>query len=420
LNSLKMYLLYLSPSTGKTGSASSVGNLRRIKMDACGAGEASADDMSVGQLREKIAEVLASQNQSGHGFKMIHCGKILKDETKKLKEFGISARSSIQVIPTLADEEAAAAKPVAPTGEDLQQSFVAFTLAARNPNFTQTVAKASKNFEDMCATVPGLDQDPIACAFLSKPELMLSLKDQETFKYVAEKHPGLIEVANNLAALILESKPSADKDAAGGEAAAAAASNPFAYHLDDMSDDDYDDDDDAMDTGEGGAAGAGAAQPFQPISADQLRAALSAATGSFSGNPFGGVTGMGPAARPAATASSSTMQSPITQDQLAAALAAATGGSSSSSAAMTPGAAVPSSSSSSNPFSFLGGATAAAPPQQASGAAGNWAKEVAKMKEMGISDEGLARKALQVMGGDIQAAIELIFSGWDGKDDTSN
>ena len=39
------------------------------------------------------------------------------------------------------------------------------------------------------------------------------------------------------------------------------------------------------------------------------------------------------------------------------------------------------------------------------------------MREMGIQDESLARKALTVMGGDLQAAIDLIFSGWLGQDD---
>ena len=89
-----MYLLYVAPSTGKSGNASSAGNIRRIKMDPCGAGGATTEDMSVGQLRETVAEVLASQNQAEHGtsFKMIYCGRILKDETKKLKDHGISAR----------------------------------------------------------------------------------------------------------------------------------------------------------------------------------------------------------------------------------------------------------------------------------------------------------------------------------------
>ena len=82
---------------------------------------------------------------------------------------------------------------------------------------------------------------------------MLNLLHPDTFKYVAEKHPGLIEVANNLAALILESKPgssgsAADKKAGDG-GGSSGSSNPFAYHLDEMSDEEYDDEEDEpMDT----------------------------------------------------------------------------------------------------------------------------------------------------------------------------
>ena len=33
-------------------------------------------------------------------------------------------------------------------------------------------------------------QDPVACAFLTRPELLHSLLDQDTLKYVHERHPG--------------------------------------------------------------------------------------------------------------------------------------------------------------------------------------------------------------------------------------
>ena len=36
------------------------------------------------------------------------------------------------------------------------------------------------------------------------------------------------------------------------------------------------------------------------------------------------------------------------------------------------------------------------------------------MREMGITDERMAKRALEVMGGDVQAAIDLIYSGWEG------
>ena len=45
------------------------------------------------------------------------------------------------------------------------------------------------------------------------------------------------------------------------------------------------------------------------------------------------------------------------------------------------------------------------------------AAKVERMREMGIIDEGLAIQALQIMGGDLQAAVDLIFSGWAGGDE---
>ena len=102
--------------------------------------------------------------------------------------------------------------PVPSSDEDVQQFVLAFGMAVRNPNFMRIATKAAKNLEDMCASVPGLANDPVACAFLTKPELMLSLQHPDTFKYVAEKHPGLIEVANNLSAIVLESGASKDSN----------------------------------------------------------------------------------------------------------------------------------------------------------------------------------------------------------------
>ena len=64
---------------------------------------------------------------------------------------------------------------------------------------------------------------------------------------------------------------------------------------------------------------------------------------------------------------------------------------------------------------------AAAPTQAAAAPAPSGIdSSLATMREMGIVDEGLARRALTVMGGDLQAAIDLIFSGWLGEDDSAN
>merc|ERR1712037_1082593 len=62
------------------------------------------------------------------------------------------------------------------------------------------------------------------------------------------------------------------------------------------------------------------------------------------------------------------------------------------------------------------GQPAAAPLAQTESAA-DFTEQVARMREMGIVDEGLALRALQIMGGDLQAAVDLIFSGWEGEDE---
>ena len=88
-----MYLLYLAPSSGKSGAASSSGQIKRIKMDL-EANDCGTEEISVGQLREKISNVLVSQHQqeAGSQFKIIYCGRILKDDDKRLKSLGISSR----------------------------------------------------------------------------------------------------------------------------------------------------------------------------------------------------------------------------------------------------------------------------------------------------------------------------------------
>ena len=57
-------------------------------------------------------------------------------------------------------------------------------------------------------------------------------------------------------------------------------------------------------------------------------------------------------------------------------------------------------------------------PQPQQSVEGDMASKVERMREMGIVDEGLAIQALQIMGGDLQAAVDLIFSGWEGGEES--
>lgn len=357
----------------------------------------------VSELRSRAATLASLEMNS---FNLVHGGRILRDN-QTLGSYKIGPRSCVHVLPK--PPEAPEPIPIDEESPDdaeaaWQQFKLSFKMAARNPSFTRFARRLAKreNLENLAAAIPGLDRDPVACAYLSRPELLLSLLNRDTFKYVKAKHPGLIEAATHLSAAIHEEKP---------QPGLPETANPFAFHLDDMSDDDEYDEMDMSPANQAGAIQQRGA--FQPISAEQLRAALNAAQATA--GIFGGMSGMGPSA-PApstleantpSTAGPSGMQpqpSPggiITQDQLAAALAAASASAGSSSA-----------QTSENPFSFP------VPPPPQPETEPNWTSEIAKMKEMGITDEGLARKALQIMGGDLQAAIELIFSGWEGMDDS--
>ena len=140
------------------------------------------------------------------------------------------------------------------------------------------------------------------------------------------------------------------------------------------------------------------------ITSSQLAQALSMAAGFGQGgagnsNPFQGVTGLG--------VGGSGQQAPTTPSSASARITANMFQAAMQQALMSSG---------------MGQSTA-----QDTGAGGGGGQQsgeedlgskVERMKEMGIIDEGLALQALQIMGGDLQAAVDLIFSGWEGGDET--
>ena len=69
--------------------------------------------------------------------------------------------------------------------------------------------------------------------------------DPDTLKYVYEKHPSICEAASQLSAAVHEEKPSAKSNNDDSEG----PMPPFAYNMDEMSDDD--DDEEEMEVGEG-------------------------------------------------------------------------------------------------------------------------------------------------------------------------
>ena len=436
-----MYLLCAKSPQGPSAPGESP--LFKTKIDALPL------ESKIIKLRTDVAKLLEMELDS---FNLLYCGRILDDE-KTIESYNIKATSSVHVIPKAPKQHLQDIEDKrAITDEELQQFMIAFGMAVKNPAFNRVAQGLAKreNLESLIAANPSLAKDPIACGFLSKPELLLSLLDPETYKYVYERHPGLAEAAHQLAATVHEEKPSTST---GGDASGPA--NPFAYNLDEMSDDDEDEDED-MDVGP-----VHRQNSLSGITSDQLAASLRSV--------FGGMTGMGlMGGNPGAQGSSSNPQPSssnptpsgsgqsggtgwmlsinsrtgettdtdfpipstpggITQDQLAAALQAAASN-------------LLSSPASSNSNQGIGGnlffsgqtqssmpatqeATPGSVPQQPTEQHSNTGIEsqIATIREItGMDNTDLASRALQLMGGDVQAAIDLILSGWLGQDDTAN
>ena len=274
-----------------------------------------------------------------------------------------------------------------------------FKTALKMSAFPKVVKRLleKENLDNLCAACPGLSEDSLAQAFLTKPDLLTHLCDPEVMAKITEAHPCLLEAAKNLAAAVHEEKQASARSGSSAAPESEASTGGGSYYLDEMSDDE-------MDTEEGGQQRPQRSRSLTRggITPAQLAQALAMASGigqPGGGNPFQGVTGMGvsggqeagghQASQP--SSASARITANMFQQAMQQALLSSSGG---------------------QPQHSDTGASGG---QQ--GGEADLAAKVERMREMGIIDEGLAIQALQIMGGDLQAAVDLIFSGWAGGDE---
>lgn len=404
LKAFKMLLLCTKKDAGSRFS--------RAKIEA-------KEDSTLGSIRSEAAKMSGLDEGA---FNLLHCGRLLRttEDSKTLSACNVRPTSTLHIIPKAPQQQVDPAAKRTLSEDEMQQFLIAFGMAVRNPAFHRVAQRLGKreSLENLTATCPELAKDPIALAFLSKPELLFSLLEPETLKYVSDKHPGLGEAAYQLAAAVHEERATPSTSASGASTEAELPP-PFAYNLDDISDDEEDEDEEmemaaAMASGgasRGGNRGSRGGSLSSAITADQLAAALAAAQSSIDGGGMGGMTGMTshrnqPQSQPIPQQQQqqqqfqqqprpSTSTGMITQGQLAAALAMAVG-------------------------SLQAPSQQQPQQQQQQQREESMEQKLATMREMGITDMGLATKALEVMSGDLQAAINLILSGWLGLDDAPN
>ncbi|CAG2059524.1 unnamed protein product, partial [Timema podura] len=197
---------------------------------------------------------------------------------------------------------------------------------------------------------------------------------------VAELHPALAEAANHIAAVVHE-------EATTGSSSTQGQSSGYSYSLDALSDEE---DMDSSQSSDSQPQGSG-------LSRQQSYSAITAVNLSDSQPQGSGL-------------SRQQSYSAITAAQLAAALASAT--------AMSMERAIANVSTSSGDTPLTGDSDTAfstfsseMETNQDSAPGGGWQTQLQQMRELGLTDDAVNTQALQATGGDVQSAIELVFSG---------
>ncbi|TRY81692.1 hypothetical protein DNTS_026004 [Danionella cerebrum] len=300
---------------------------------------------------------------------LVYCGRKLKDEST-LESYGIQSGSTVHILrkswpepeihPEPVDKAAAARK-----FRVLQQALHA-SAAYRDTVFKMLNNKES--LDQIIVATPGLSSDPVALGVLQDRDLFLQFTDPNMLDTLCSSHPALV----NALTLVLQSVggPNPSRNTT----ASSYSEMPGGFLFEGMSDDE----DDYQPGNRGGPSG------MRPAS-------------------LGYNGAVGPRA--------------ITQSELATALALA---STPESSAVTPTAGNQAASSGVSPIPagtpitndlFNQALQQALQVSSISSLQSQWQSQLQQLRDMGIRDEELILRALQATGGDIQAALELIFAG---------
>ncbi|XP_036145026.1 ubiquitin-like protein 7 [Monomorium pharaonis] len=343
-------------------------------------------------LKEEAAK---KWNLPKDSFEFIYCGLILEDDAT-VESIGLKNGSMVHALQKKEPESSILNKPVS---EDcILQLASAFKSFYETPTFRLALHRLSKRpevIDNIVSSSPGLHEDAVAIAMLQDPDLMAHFIDVNTVRRIAKLHPVLIEAAQNIAAAVHEEAHNAASS--GSSSSSVASSQPAtarSYSVDSMS------------LEEEMARDIAHFFATQPINDSNLRfhnmpptaAANSQATSQRPDiNPLPSSTSDGVAHQLAADNQSTGV---ITSQMFMEAMrqaALATSGNPNPQQAV---AASPAATSLSPVLPLF------SPPIN------DLQRQLAQMHEMGLQDDTINIQALQFTNGDVQAAIELVFSGF--------
>jgi len=392
---------------------------------------------TVSELRKNVSEHV---KMSPFEIELIYAGRSLKDDLK-MEQYGLKPGCTVHVLVKKYREPSMITEPS--HSEGITQVNTILKLAEISSKHRQTIEKVLTNAEvidNIIEATPGLASDHLAIALLRDHILLQqAAREEEVIKKLLHDHPSLGVAVQHLVSVINEEISNSKKE--NGNPSVDGGSNSgqlvSSYSIDSLSEEE---DDNQL-----GGPSWGSVHQNRPITADQLAMALAMATGAMGGN--GSTSASAAPATPSQPGTSSSIPLPSTSATPSTPLSslpgrqppsslftqppvlpsppplASGGGSGGQSRLISPTffqqamqAALDAhdsteSNSSNNAgdiqfdeddtiFGALLGAAAAPAVSDAA---------VEQLRQMGITDEEVARRALEATGGDIRAALDLIF-----------
>ncbi|RUS90002.1 hypothetical protein EGW08_002269 [Elysia chlorotica] len=308
---------------------------------------------SVDCLQKEIKKKLDATASKDIDFDILYAGQPLMPELT-LRSYLLQSYSTVYVVKKFSSDSRNN-QQIHPEGTGSQppnvnkgEVIMAMQSALINPEYRKIAERMlndPETLENIIAATPGLDKDPSVLAMLQEPELLAILVHRNNLDSLLPQHPSFAQAAIAIATAVNEEGAK--------RGALAHASENLTYSMDQMSDEEDD-----MPRAHRVRGTAGASN----ITTSQLAAAIQAVTGTGSMGAAGSYPSMPSTSQGAPGPSSSAY---ISNDFFQQAMVHAQ--SASSDAALQ------------------------------------------QLREMGITDENVARQALAATGGDIQAAIDLIF-----------
>ncbi|XP_055219742.2 ubiquitin-like protein 7 isoform X2 [Gorilla gorilla gorilla] len=333
-------------------------------------GEYSLGGYSISFLKQLIAGKLQESVPDPELIDLIYCGRKLKDD-QTLDFYGIQPGSTVHVLRKSWPEPDQKPEPVDKVAA-MREFRVLHTALHSSSSYREAVFKMLSNKESLdqiIVATPGLSSDPIALGVLQDKDLFSVFADPNMLDTLVPAHPALVNAIVLVLHSVAGSAPMPGTDSSSRSMPSSSYRDmPGGFLFEGLSDDEDD---------------------FHP----NTRSTPSSST---------------PSSRPASLGySGAAGPRPITQSELATALALASTPESSSHTP-TPG------TQSGTPITNDLFSQALQHALQASGQPSlqsQWQPQLQQLRDMGIQDDELSLRALQATGGDIQAALELIFAG---------